>query len=121
MTLLEFLSSPNEYQSWKKVKGDIACHCAGDKTSYLRLCERFRELTSIEDASGKQVGYRTLIVHNGKLFPELLPSFKSRAELFRELQGYAFTMLTDMLSNAGTSWAEYVEHRAQLKRALGVT
>lgn len=121
MTLFEFLASPDEYQNWRKLKGDIACHCAGDKASYMRLCERFRALTSIENTSGKQVGLRTLIVHNGKLLPELVPGFKDRAALFRELQGYAFTVLTDMLSNAGLSWAEYVEHRYQLKRALGVT
>ena len=120
MTLFEFLASPDEYQNWKKLKGDIACHCASDKANYLLLCERFRALTSIEDTSGKQAGLRTLIVHNGKLLPELLPSLKERAALFRELQGYAFTVLTDMLSNAGTSWVEYVEHRDRLKRALGV-
>ncbi|MBS4018775.1 MAG: hypothetical protein KGZ68_11115 [Dechloromonas sp.] len=120
MTLFEFLASPDEYQNWKKLKGDIACHCASDKANYLRLCERFRALTSIENTSGKQAGLRTLIVHNGKLLPELLPSFKERAALFRELQGYAFTVLTDMLSNAGASWVEYVEYRDQLKRALGV-
>ncbi len=121
MTLFEFLASPDEYQNWKKIKGDIACHCARDKASYLSLCERFRVFTSIEDKSGKQLGLRTLIVHNGKLLPELLPSFKERTSLFRELQGYAFTILTDMLSNACQSWEEYVEHRGQLKRTLGVT
>ena len=120
MTLFEFMASPDEYQNWKKLKGDIACHCANDKASYLRLCERFRALTSIEDASGKQVGFRTLIVHNGRLLPELLPDANSRTALFRELQGYAMAVLNDMLSNAGLSWAEYVEYRAQLKGALGV-
>jgi hypothetical protein len=120
MTLFEFLASPDEYQNWKKLKGDIACHCASDKASYLRLCERLRALTSIEDTSGKQLGLRTLIVHNGRLLPELLADTKSRAALFRELQGYAFTVLTDMLSNAALSWAEYIEYRAQLKRTLGV-
>lgn len=121
MTLFEFLASPDECQSWKKLKGDIACHCARDKASYLSLCERFRALTSIEDASGKQIGLRTLIVHNGKLLPELLPGIKERASLFRELQGYAFAVLTDMLSNAGASWEKYLEYRGQLKRTLGVT
>lgn len=120
MTLFEFLASPDEYQKWEKLKGDIACHCASNKASYLRLCERFRALTSIKDASGKQLGLRTLIVHNGKLLPELIPGFKDRAALFRELQGYAAIVLTDMLSNAGASWAEYVEHRGRLKRALGI-
>jgi hypothetical protein len=120
MTLFEFLASPDEYQNWKKLKGDIACHCANDKADYLRLCERFRALTSIEDTSGKQVGFRTLIVHNGRLLSELLAGTKSRAALFGELQGYAFAVLTDMLSNAGLPWAEYVEYRAQLKSTLGV-
>lgn len=120
MTLFEFLASPDEHQNWKKLKGDIACHCARDKASYLSLCERFRALTSTKDASGKQIGLRTLIVHNGKLLPELLPGIKERASLFRELQGYAFTVLTDMLSNAAASWEEYLEHRGQLKRTLGV-
>lgn len=121
MTLFEFLANPDKYQNWKKVKGDIACHCAGDKADYWRLCKRFRELTSIEDVSGKQVGLRTLIVHNGKLLPEVLPGIKERASLFRELQGYAFTVLTDMIENTGLSWEEYVERRGQLKRTLGVT
>lgn len=70
---------------------------------------------------GKQPGLRTLIVHNGKLLPELLPDIKERAALFRELQGYASNALIDMLSHAGLSWREYVEHRDQLKRALGAT
>lgn len=121
MTLFEFLASPDEYQNWKKLKGDIACHCARDKASYLSLCERFRALTSSEDPSGKQIGLRTLIVHHGKLLPELVPGIKERASLFRELQGYAVAVLADMLSNAEASWEEYVEHRAQLKRTLGVT
>ena len=120
MTLFEFLASPDEYQNWKKVKGDIACHCVNDRVDYLKLCERFRELTSIEDAAGKQIGIRTLIVHNGKLLPELIPNQKERSLLFIELEGYAFTVLKDMLSNAGLSWGEYVEHRDQLKSNLGV-
>lgn len=121
MTLFEFLASPVKFQSWKKIKGDIACHCARDKESYLRLCERFRALTSIEDASGKQRGLRTLIVHHGMLLPELIPCFKDRSALFSELQSYIFSVLTDMLSKAEASWAEYVEHRDQLKRVLLVT
>lgn len=120
MTLFEFLANPDEYQKWKKLKGEIACHCARDKTSYLKLCERFRTLTSIEDMSGKQIGLRTLIVHNGKLLPELIPNIKERASLFRELQGYACIVLTDMLSKADLMWSEYMEHRARLKRALEV-
>lgn len=119
MTLFEFLANPDEYQNWKKVKGDIACHCVNDRVSYLKLCERFRELTSIEDAGGKQIGIRSLIVHNGKLLPELIPNQKERVLLFRELQGYAFKVLNDMLLNTGLTWDEYVDHRVKLKSNLG--
>lgn len=121
MTLFELLASPDKCHSWKELKGDIACHCAADKAGYLRLCERFRALTSIRDTSGNQLGLRTLIVHNGKLLPELLPGIKERTSLFRELQGCAFIVLTDMLTHVGLSWKEYVERRGQLKRDLGVT
>jgi hypothetical protein len=86
----------------------------------LKLCERFRELTSTEDATGKQNGIRTLIVHNGKFLSELISNPKERVMLFRELQGYAFAVLNDMFSNAGLSWNEYLEHRTQIKSILKV-
>lgn len=120
MTLFEFLADPDEYRNWKDLKGDIVCHCVKDKTGYLKLCERFRELTSLKDASGHQVGLRTLIVHNGKLLPELLPQQIERTQLFSELQGYVGAVLTDMLCYSELSWNDYVARRVQLKRKLGI-
>jgi hypothetical protein len=121
MTLLEFLASPDEFKTWKKIKGEIACHCAKENAQYMNLCERFRALTSKEDASGNQTGLRTLIVHHGKFLPELLPDAKERAALFRELQKYCGSVLVDMLSHTSLSWSQYRERRIEIRRALGVT
>jgi len=121
MTLLEFLASPDEYKSWKKLKGDIACHCAHTKQEYLILIERFKELTSIEDSTGSQRGLRTLVVHHGKFIEELVPVKAARRALFRELQGYCFSAIDDMLSHSSLSWDKYGERRVALKDALGVS
>lgn len=119
MTLLEFLASPDEYQSWKKLKGHIACHVAQTKTKYLKLCERFQALTSVEN-NGVQLGFRTLIVHQGKLLPDLIPDYKERKLLFRELQGYVMHCLADMIKNKEMEWEEYMKRRSALKAKLGV-
>jgi hypothetical protein len=121
MTLFEFLASPDEYRNWKKLKGDIACHCAGTKAEYLKILERFKELTSVEDASGVQRGLRTLIVHHGRFIEEMLPDKKHRKALFHELQGYCLAVLSDMLDNRTLSWAQYEERRSELKKTPGVS
>jgi hypothetical protein len=120
MTLLEFLGSPDEYKTWKKLKSDIICHVAKDKAEYLRLIERFKELTSKQEDKDPQTGYRTLIVHQGKFLHELLPDPKKRKLLFRELQGYAASVLKDMLCNGSSSWESYTQRRRSLKEHLGV-
>lgn len=120
MTLLEFLASPDEYNNWKKLKSEIACHCANTKQDYLQLVERFKELTSTKDELGVQRGLRTLIVHQGKFIEELIPDRKKRRALFLELQGYCNGVLGDMLKNRALSWTDYVKRRTELKRVLGV-
>jgi hypothetical protein len=119
MTLLEFLGSPDEYKTWKKLRGEIICHIARDKNDYLRLVERFKELTSKEDDNDVQTGYRTLIVHHGKFLHELLSDQKGRRRLFRELHGYATKVLQDMISHKEMSWDSFLDYRKQLKRQLG--
>ena len=120
MTLLEFLATPDGYRGWKKLKGDIACHCARDKASYLRICERFQELTSLKDGEGVERGLRTLLVHQGRLIPELIPDTRKRRALFRELQGYIKRVIGDMIECRAMTWAAYCDRRARLKQALGV-
>lgn len=119
MTLLEFLASPDEYQQWKKIKGHIACHVAQTKKRYNELLERFQTLTSVKH-DGAQLGFRTLIVHQGKLLPDLIPDYKKRKALFSELQGYVMCCLKDMIENKEMKWEEYMERRTSLKAKLGV-
>jgi hypothetical protein len=119
MTLIEFLASPYEYKSWKKLKGNIACHCVSSKEEYLDVLVRFEQLTSIKE-SDVQKGYRTLIVHQGKFIEELIPNGEDRRKLFRELQKYCTSVLRDMIANQTLSWDEFITYRATLKNRLGV-
>ena len=116
MTLLEFLACPYEYKGWKDMKGDVACHSAKDKHEYLAICARFRQLTGLINEAGMEVGLRTQIIHYGRFLEYLMPAHAEREILFRELQMYAGRMIDDMLKYPGTSWEEYKERRASLKR-----
>lgn len=120
MTLLEFLGSPDEYKQWKRLKGEIACHCVRDQQSYLRLLDRLRIISSFETETGEQQGYRTLVVHHGKFLEDILPDIKSRRKLFRELQGYCGCVIKDMLRYRYMKWEEFIQFRSDLKKSIGV-
>lgn len=120
MTLLEFLADPYQYKQWKKLKGDIICHCVKTKTKYLQLSERFKDLSSHKDDHNNECGIRTLIIHQGKLLPDIIVSVDKRRALFKELQGYCYQVLYDMLRNSYLSWDEYSQRRIQIKEKLGV-
>lgn len=120
MTLIEFLASPGEFRTWKKLKSDILCHCACSKHEYHELARRFRELTSLKDEDGVERGLRTLIVHHGKFLEELVPSSGERRALFHELQVYCCHVIQDMLKNPTLSWSEFESLRSTLKSALRV-
>jgi hypothetical protein len=120
MTLMEFLANPDEYQSWKKAKGNIACHCAQSKKEYLQVLHRLKELTSIENPEGTQLGLRTLVIHHGKFLEDVIPHQPDRLALFRELHGYVGGVIGDMLEHVEFSWEEYSARRQSLKVNLGV-
>ena len=120
MTLLEYLACPDEFKQWKKLKGEIVSHVAQSKAEYHQHCERFRELTSKEDASGAQVGLRTLIVHHGRRLEDLVPDPKNRAALFNELWRYCYRVLTDMVDRAHLTWEQFQQYRKQLRVSVGV-
>jgi hypothetical protein len=115
MSLLEFLASPDKYAPWKKLKGNIICHTAKSITDYQILSERFKRLTSCIDDTGKQIGLRTLIVHHGKLLPEIMTRKADRDELFLELQEYAAKALIAMYLFSSKSWNEFQSYRDKLK------
>ena len=121
MTLMEFLANPNEYQSWAKAKGNIACHCARSKQEYLEILHRLKELTSLESPDGTQLGLRTLVIHHGKFLEDLIPGQPERRALFHELHRYVGDAIKDMLGRVGLGWQEYSAHRQTLKVHLGVS
>ena len=121
MTLLEFLGSPEEYKQWKKLKGEIACHAATNKTDYLRKLEELRTFTSFENERNEQCGYRTLIVHHGKFIEDILPSRDDRRKLFRNLQSYCRAVIDDMIKNSQISWIEFTALRERKKMELGIS
>jgi hypothetical protein len=120
MTLLEFLGSPDEYKQWKKLKGEIACHIATNKSDYLNKIEELRKFTSLENERNEQCGYRTLVVHHGKFIEDILPIRNDRRDLFRKLQNYCHAVINDMIENSSMSWEEFANFRVQMKFQLGV-
>lgn len=120
MTLLEYLASPDDYRPWKKLKGEIVSHLAQSNTDYHQLCERFRELTSKDDAGGAQVGLRTLIVHHGCRLEDIVPHKTDRTDLFNELWRYCYSVLYDMVEKAQLTWQEFKQYRKDLRAAIGV-
>ncbi|PWK52825.1 hypothetical protein C8D97_10443 [Pleionea mediterranea] len=120
MTLLEFLASPDEYQIWKKLKGQIACHSANTKAEYLNISKRLKYFSSLVE-NGIQRGLRTLIVHHGKFLADIHPSQDDRKALFLEIQDYVSCVLQDMINNSTLTWQEYISRREFLKEKLGVS
>jgi hypothetical protein len=121
MTLLEYLASPQEYKPWKKLKKVIVAHLAKSKTGYHALCERFRELTSKEDATGTQIGLRTLVVHHGRRLQDVVPGQREREKLFSEIRTSCFSVLRDLVQMAEMTRDELNEHRKSLLAAIGVS
>jgi hypothetical protein len=120
-TLIEFLATPDEYRVLQKAKTDIIIHVAADKTEYHQLCDRFRDLTSrVDEATGSQVGIRTLITHHGRHLEDVVPDERARIALMQELQRYCFRVLTDMLRMSSSSWAEFTEYRGRLAARIGI-
>jgi hypothetical protein len=111
MTLLDFLADPINSHSWEKQKGNIICHCAKDTGEYHKLSSRFKEIVS----------YRTGVIHLGKFLPDLIADETVRKKLFGELQKYASAILGDMVQLSEFSWEQYLSHRCDLKKKLGVS
>lgn len=66
LSLLEFLVDPDSYCDFKKVGKIVARYAAANQSEYIKLLDRFFELTGKkDDATGRPIGYRTRIVHIG--------------------------------------------------------
>lgn len=120
MTLLEFLAYPDDYKRFEDVRKEITPHIAKDYNDYLRLKERFNELTGKKDEHGKHIGYRTRIVHIGDSIEDILGDEMKVNKLMLEIQIYIGAVVKDMINNHQYTWSEFVEYRNRKKISLGI-
>jgi len=116
LSLLEFLADPNEYRKFEEVKKIIARYVARNAADYDALLNRFRELTSKqEETTGRQIGYRTLMVHMGKRLEDIVPDVEQRKCLFLELDKYIRAVMDHMIDHSEIGFDDYLEIREALQ------
>lgn len=113
--LLEFLAYPHDYERFEKVKKVIARYVATNASDYDRLLDRFLELTGKKDAAGRNIGYRTCMVHMGKRIEDLVPDEAGRTELFLELYEYIKNVIDHMIGYSDKTFEEYKGVRETLR------
>lgn len=121
MTILEFLAFPDRFEGMQKVKGQIAAHVARDKKSYHQVCETIRSLSDKKDDSGKQIGLRTCIIHNGSRLEQLRPSKQKQEQLFRQLQSYIGATIQSLIAQSDQSWETVLQFREERRRQFGIS
>jgi len=121
MTLLEFLANPDDYEKFEQVRKLITVHLAKDFTHYLKLKDRFNELTGKKDETGKHIGYRTRIIHIGEDIEDILGDDEIEVnKVMLEVQKYIGRVINDMLRNHQMTWQEFDELRKKKREALGI-
>jgi hypothetical protein len=104
ISLIEYLANPYKSIGMAKVKAKIVPFIAENTQEIHELSERFRELTSKEDSTGKQVGLRTNIVHNGSSIEDLVADESDIRMLLRELQRYITKVIDGLLLMYEQEW-----------------
>lgn len=116
LALLEFLADPHEYRKFEEVKKTIARYVARNNDEYLRLLDRFFELTGKKDPiTQKVVGYRTRIIHIGERLDKLIPNPAERRKLFEELDGYIRPILDHMINHSELTFDAYLAVRDKMR------
>lgn len=120
MSLLEFLAMPGEYRGTDNVRKAVALHIANTKQDYHQLSQRLRNLQGAKASDGRQIGYRTRVVHCGERIESILAPGENLVALFRELDTYVHKIIDFLISKAEEPWAKVMEWRDDRKRALGL-
>jgi hypothetical protein len=110
--LFEVLADPFQLEKsnkWEKVRSRLCSHLATDRSSYFSLADRFRMLGNVGDGSAR--GLRERVIHHGELLENIFDSEKELKALFREIQGYAHQVLSDVMRFDGGSWHQIDEWR----------
>jgi len=115
MSILEFLAYPDDYMQMKKVKREIAAHVADTPDEYQAILNDIERLTSFKDANGRQIGWRTCIVHHGSRFETLVPEKRDQDAIFKRLERYIGKTLADLIRLSEQSWEAVVKFRNSRK------
>ena len=105
MSLLEYLANPFEYEKMQKAKTKIIPFSVNNKKRYNEICERFKELTSLKNEENKEIGYRTLIIHNGRSIEDILDESYKIDFLLRELQTYICNVINTFILHYKRDWS----------------
>ena len=105
MQLIDFLGNPYKYEQMKDIKKNVIPFIAKNQSERNYISERFMYLTS-KESDGKQIGYRTLIIHQGYCLEELITDVFSRIKLFRELQYYIVSVMEEYVKLYDKTWNE---------------
>lgn len=122
MFLLDFLGNPYKSTDFniKKFKKNIICHISKTKDDYHFISHRINELTGKKDPTGNPIGYRTLIVHNGKRLEDLIENELDITKLLLELQSYIGLNIEALIKNSHQTWEEFMQYKAQLLDYIGI-
>jgi hypothetical protein len=118
MSLLEFLAMPGEYRGSDGVRQTVAIHVANTKGEYHGLSQRLKNLQSAKTPDGRQIGYRTRVVHCGERVEDILAPGERLVDLFRELDSYIHKIMDFLITKAGVPWEKVEEWRYDHKKAL---
>ena len=73
-------------------------------------------MTSTPDPNtGRNIGYRTRVVHMGETIESLVPSRQALRELFLELDGYIRPVMDHMIEHSELSLEDYLKVRDTLR------
>lgn len=117
LSLLEFLAFPDaqDFHKFQEVKKVICPYITNDPKEYSALLNRFQELTGKkEEATGRNIGYRTRLVHLGRRIEDIVPELNQRKELLSELDGYIRAVIDHMIWHSNLSWNDYLSIRKTL-------
>jgi hypothetical protein len=118
ISLIEFLSSPDKFEKMQDVKKSVAAHVAKNKKHYAEILDRFEIFSHKLSEHGQQIGYRTLLVHQGERFETLIPNQSDQTKLFKELHVYIGKMIHDLIKMSDQSWNEVEEYRRNRKASI---
>jgi len=100
MALFEFIATGEKQGQFRKSKPYLLPYLVKNKKEYLKLADRFKELSGHKDKDGNEIGYRSIIIHGGSTLEEILPSSEARERLFRELFSYQEIIIRNMIKDS---------------------